>query len=617
MESSHISITSKRFGILLLGIIVVFVSLCSYRISQFMTADENYWLYERIPAYYQAWGNWKLPNTMINDKPGVTLALVAAPAIAIYPDPYAIMVKDKGFGGGGGERFDVVIFENALLAFRLPIVLFTALCLGLIALALRVLAGPAFSLLATLGIATLPFIVGMSRIMNPDSLLWSTGTVTLLALLAWGQTHARSWLLVGIVATSLALLSKYTAVFVVVLALGALVVQTLALGTPWKGLARTITAWLTGTVLLCAALLPALIVRPQKLLDTFGQFEFHKHLGILGVGVVLTLIGTLLWRRYGTTPLAAQILLWTTRLSTTTLAIGIITAYTLRIAYPQWPMWALPLDLKDISDAVRYGLHLAPWQSLVWNASALLYTLPLVWLIPILLSPIALWRKNTTKNIQLLALVSSTGILGYFAMLTLMGVAASPRYIVFLYPLSVILAGTVYAVLWGLVPKQKFIAYSIPTILLVLILWPAISSLPYTYSYQNALTPAGTSTSSHWGLGGYEAASYLNTLPNAKSLQIWSDYDGVCEFAVGHCVTNYTYDQNTFNPDYYVLSKRGEERYMGRSKRFERRSGLRAYLYYHRTPTYQYCLADNMSNCVSIYRVDAADRLVKKDEVQP
>lgn len=616
MESNRTTITSRQFGTLLLCIVVLFVSLCSYRLGQFMTADENYWLYERIPAYYQAWDNWKLHKTMINDKPGVTLALVTAPAMALYPDPYTTVVRDKSFGGGG-ERFDVAIIANALLAFRLPIVLFAALCLGLIALALRALAGPTFSLLATLGIATLPFIVGMSRIMNPDALLWSTGAVALLALLAWGQTHARSWLLVGIAATSLALLSKYTAVFVIILTLGALVAQALALGTPWKDFVKTVAVWLTGTALLCAALLPALIVRPQKLLDTFGQFELHKHLGVLGVVVLLTVIGTLLWRRHGNTSLAAQILLWTTRLSTTTLVIGIITAYALRIAYPQWPMWALPLDLKELSDAVRYGIQLDPWQSLVWNASALLYTLPLVWFIPILISPITLWGEGTAKNIRLLALVSSTGILGYFAMLTLLGVAASPRYIVFVYPLSVILASSVYVALYRSVSEQKYLSRGITIALALLVLWPTISSLPHTYSYQNALTPAGTSTSSHWGLGGYEAANYLNTLPDTKDLQIWSDYDGVCEFAEGQCLTNYTYDQNTFNPDYYVLSKRGEERYMGRSTRFERRSGLRAYRYYSQTPAYQYCLDSNPSNCVRVYRVEAADRIIKPDTAQP
>ena len=616
MESNRTTITSRQFGTLLLCIIVLFVSLCSYRLGQFMTADENYWLYERIPAYYHAWDNWKLHKTLINDKPGVTLALVAAPAMALYPDPYQFVVHDPGLGGGG-ERYDSAALERVLLAFRLPLVLFGALCLVLIALALRTLVGSGASLIMTLGIATMPFVVGMSRIMNPDTLLWSTSTVALLALLAWGQTGAWRWLLVGIAATSLALLSKYTAVFVIILAFGALVTQALLSGTSLWTWTRGVVLWLVGTAILSILLLPALFVRPQKLFDIFGQFELHRYIPLLGFGVLLTLIIVLLWHRYGNTSLAAQILLWTTRLSTTTLAIGIITAYTLRVAYPQWPMWALPLDLKDLSDAVRYGLHLAPWQSLVWNASALLYTLPLVWLVPILLSPIALWGKGATKNIRLLALVSSIGILGYFAMLTLMGVAASPRYIVFAYPLSVMLASSVYVALWRNVSEQKYLSHGIAIALILLILWPVTSSLPHTYSYQNALTPAGTSTSSHWGLGGYEAANYLNTLPNTKDLQIWSDYDGVCEFTQGHCITNYTYDQNTFNPDYYVLSKRGEERYMGRSLRFERLSGLRAYRYYSKVPAYQYCLDSNPSNCVRVYQVDAADRIIKPDTTQP
>jgi 4-amino-4-deoxy-L-arabinose transferase-like glycosyltransferase len=617
MESNRTTITSRQFDTLLLCIVVLFVSLCSYRLGQFMTADENYWLYERIPAYYHAWDSWKLHKTLINDKPGVTLALVAAPAMALYPDPYQFVVHDPGLGGGG-ERYDSAALERVLLAFRLPLVLFGALCLVLIALALRTLVGSGTSLIMTLGIATMPFVVGISRIMNPDTLLWSTSTVALLALLAWGQTGAWRWLLVGIAATSLALLSKYTAVFVIILAFGALVTQALLSGTSLWTWTRGVVLWLVGTATLSALLLPALFVRPQKLFDIFGQFELHRYIPLLGFGVLLTLIIVLLWRRYGTTTLARQLILWSARVSTIILSVGIVVAYALRAFYPQWPMWVLPLDLKDFIDTVNYnGLYLAPWQTLAWNASALLYTLPLGWLMPLVFSPFFIWRNTVPRNIQLLVLVSSVGILSYFAMLTLMGVAASPRYIVFVYPLSVLLAGATHFMLWQRLAKYAQASHASILLLLGCILWPGLSMLPHTYSYQNPLTPAGTSTSSHWGLGGYEAAHYLNSLPNTKDLQIWSDYDGVCEFIEGHCVTNYTYDQNIFNPDYYVLSKRGEERYMGRSLRFERLSGLRAYRYYSKVPAYQYCLDSNPSNCVRVYPVDAADRIIKPDTTQP
>ncbi|QQR78656.1 MAG: hypothetical protein IPJ68_06335 [Candidatus Moraniibacteriota bacterium] len=32
--------------------------------------------YERVPKYWNAWGDWELRKTFINDKPGVSLALI-------------------------------------------------------------------------------------------------------------------------------------------------------------------------------------------------------------------------------------------------------------------------------------------------------------------------------------------------------------------------------------------------------------------------------------------------------------------------------------------------------------------------------------------------------------
>ncbi len=68
---------------LILGLYALFGSL---HLAQFLTADEHYWLYERVPKYWNAWGDGELRKTFINDKPGVTLALVTGPALLCSPD---------------------------------------------------------------------------------------------------------------------------------------------------------------------------------------------------------------------------------------------------------------------------------------------------------------------------------------------------------------------------------------------------------------------------------------------------------------------------------------------------------------------------------------------------
>ena len=57
------------------------------------------------------------------------------------------------------------------------------------------------------------------------------------------------------------------------------------------------------------------------------------------------------------------------------------------------------------------------------------------------------------------------------------------------------------------------------------------------------------------GEGSYEAAQYLNSLPNADELHTWSDKQGVCTFFIGTCHTSLNkkfFEQNEF--DYFVVS---------------------------------------------------------------
>ncbi len=57
------------------------------------------------------------------------------------------------------------------------------------------------------------------------------------------------------------------------------------------------------------------------------------------------------------------------------------------------------------------------------------------------------------------------------------------------------------------------------------------------------------------GDGSYEAAEYLNTLPNAQGLRVWSDKGAVCAVFVGDC--SVSFNKKRFEadiPDYLVLS---------------------------------------------------------------
>ena len=128
---------------------------------------------------------------------------------------------------------------------------------------------------------------------------------------------------------------------------------------------------------------------------------------------------------------------------------------------------------------------------------------------------------------------------------------------------------------------------------------------PFYFNYTNLLLPQKIIINDAWGYGGYEAAQYLNTLPNAKNSAIWSDYYGVCEFFVGRCLTAYTFDKEKIKPDYYVLTRRGGIRYMSKYDNWEMKSGLTAYKYYNvSNPDWQLFIGNHPGNFIKVIKVE-------------
>ena len=61
------------------------------------------------------------------------------------------------------------------------------------------------------------------------------------------------------------------------------------------------------------------------------------------------------------------------------------------------------------------------------------------------------------------------------------------------------------------------------------------------------------------GDGSYEAAIYLNNLPDAEKLVAWTDKRGVCAFFVGTCRSGFDFEDME-KIDYFVVSSGRESR---------------------------------------------------------
>jgi hypothetical protein len=134
-----------------------------------------------------------------------------------------------------------------------------------------------------------------------------------------------------------------------------------------------------------------------------------------------------------------------------------------------------------------------------------------------------------------------------------------------LYPLFAFLSGIAIYELKGFLKiikiKSQLVLPAISLLILIfgfIALW---SSKPFYFNYTSDLLPKKFVITDAWGYGEYEAAQYLNRLPDAKNLIIWSDRNGICQFLLGKCISGYKIDLEKVKPDYFVLSKRGTVRY--------------------------------------------------------
>ncbi len=582
-----------------------------YHLSQFITADEHYWVSERIPEYWEAISSHKWKKTFINDKPGVSLALVSGIASALHPESITHCSENR-------DKFlvcDTKKTEALYLAFRLPILIVNGLLLFFLFFVIRKLTNDWIALWTTTLTALSPILLGISQMVNPDSLLWSFGTAGLFSFFAWLSSREQKFLFFTTLFTGLALLSKYTALILLPFYLLLLL---------WRFLSQKNTAPLTemvavlkkdfflfilvtcSTLALLVFFLPALII-DSKYLDSFLLLlPKNQWLLSLSGGLFLLLSIDIILLRCRILLTLRQKLFHFHRLHVllplifTTLFLLLLGA---RYFFPTWNIFALiPFDIKDLSDARYYTTVPNFFEAFLLEWNPLIFSLTPITLLGFFLLLYTLFRKTPPYFFVVGTILSFT--LLYTVLLIFANVLSTPRYSILLYPIFALLASLGY---WY-VSEQLPWRYNKQLFTLCLFVGSLLSLnaiKPFYFNYTNFLLPKVNLINDAWGYGGYEAAKYLNSLPDAEHLTVWVDYYGVCEFFVGKCLSAYTFDPVVVSPDYYVLTRRGEIRYRSRAARWEEKSGLTAYRYYSQPhPAWQLIIGERPGNFIKVVRVE-------------
>ncbi|EKE11937.1 MAG: hypothetical protein ACD_14C00064G0002 [uncultured bacterium] len=555
-----------------------------FHLGKFETTDEHLWKYGRIKQYWQAIEEKNWEKTYINDKPGVTVALVSGFGLLSYPDPEKMQLAAISENDPKGifEKYDTTQIEKINIAFRLPILIFMTLCLFLFfALARKTFDSSWIALFSTMLVAFNPILLGMSQIINPDTFFWIFGGLSALAYLALINTKKKKFILICGALTGLALLSKYTAfmlfLFYALAAASKIIFQKpeVAQKTDWKYLwknLRDIAAIFLISIFTFSVLLPAVFVKPEYLFKGISQFITTKNFILLSlIAIAFVLLAAYkrnLAGKFASILAAKKHIFIATicALFSFLIIISMINVWTgqklarvdaLRdAAYANEPK---EFNFKPLIDKKNDNVIKKNAELFLMESYPFVFSLsPLLIFLIFFVSAKSFTKKISDENATILFPILSFSLL-YFASTIFAGIVTNVRYSILLYPLFAILGAVTIAEIANNLSIPKKITFAISALIILIFGIISLWSLrPFYFSYSNSLLPKEFSIHDSWGHGSYEAAQYLNSLSDAENKIIWSNSDTVCRFFVGKCLRSRKINLDIATPDYFVISKRGE-----------------------------------------------------------
>lgn len=569
---------------LLLISVLTFFFFGLYHLGKFETTDEYLWKYTRIPQYWDALKSQDWGKTYINDKPGVSVALFSGLGLLSEPDPRSHRLMNSEITKNNTfSVYDTARSEKINLALRLPILILNALFLFFFFwIVLKITRNKWLALLFIIFLSFSPVILGISQIINPDAFLWTFSAASLFSYLALLEKKEKKFLALSGVFMGLALLSKYTAnilfpfyIFLLFFKYIFEQKEILARESAKKYFSREIVnffAIAAISVLTFSIFLPAVFIKPVIL--------YKNTLGFSGFKLVIwPMLAAILFILFDALTLGSKMTNFLTNsvfknklLLTRLVCLALLLIFAFIIINSLLDQKIIPFeDYRDkIYSSGKGGfgklLKKEPFiprisQKWLLEFHPLVFSIPFVPLVLIFF----LWAKTALgKNKKHLFYIFSFSL---FIPLFLTGaylskVETNVRYSLMLYPLIFFLATLSFSEFQTLAEKLKFSSQKIFLLGVAIALAAGFVSLwkakPHYFTYSNFLLPEKFYVSDAWGYGSYEAAAYLNSLPNAKNLTIWSNRSGICQFFIGHCIKSQSINLEKAVPDYFVLTRRGE-----------------------------------------------------------
>lgn len=563
--------SQKKSTLAILTLLVVInLGFGTYRIAQFAAVDEALWTFGgRISKYWTNIVDHDWNGTKVSDKPGVTVSIISGTGLLFETPKNYKSIKLEG--ETGHPKNDI---QKLNFALRFPILLFTALMLPIFYFFLERLFGERKALISTLFIGTSPILLGMARIINPDSLLWVFAPLSLLSYFIFLKRKYLAYLCWAGIFLGLALLTKYVANILFIFFFGLIFLEYILTDKEERRSIDFVTyikrSFLHYIILTFVALAlfytiyPAVWVKPTRLLDATLLSQAFESTWPIFIGIISfvfidqwtlkntitrAILDTLADKKHWIIGVISSIFL-------TSVIFSLVNTLTGMHWYDFMEILASPKSAYAFTGFI--GIFLGNFYPLLFGIH------PIAFFALVIFTLFLIRNATSTSYTYRSGLYLIAFILLYYLGTTINHVATISRYQIMLFPTALILGGIAIATALELLLK-KFprIPFNAVAFMILIATTSSLAlSVPLYSGYASVLLPNRYHTDiKDMGDGSYEAATFLNQLPDAKNITIWSDKNGVCTFFVGNCYTSFNYNSlKEKDIDYVVVSSGRQSR---------------------------------------------------------
>lgn len=533
------------------------------RLSNFSGVDEPYWSYERVPDFWNAIKKMQWKKTNLCDKPGITIAAVSGMGLP-FVDGSPKELKKLRYEPKTPEQLNQI--KDLYFYLRLPVFLFTLAILPLLYFMIKKLLGRNTARFAIIFIGFSPILLGISLIINADAMLWIMTALSTLSLFVFLKDNQRKFLLLSGFFLGLSVIDKYVAnvlfvYFFLIFLLEYLLHahKEIEIGHYLKKSFFNYSILFATAIATAFVFFPATWVKFSALINATIGNEVFSSTWPLFVGIIGLLAADIFAFKtkfskiiFGFFTKYRNILIKTSAaIFLTSIAVTFLHVYAKVNFFDIYGLVSSPKGIGSGNIAYKYsGAVLADIYSLIFSIS------PLV-LCSILFAVYSLLSKKEISRKSITATYIIIFILIFYLGNAVNDVIATVRYQIMVYPLAFVLAATGMSWFLEIEKIKKYLFLPIAYAITILILFAGLFfTKPNFLAYASEILPNNFIVNlKGMGEGSYEAANYLNSLPNAQKMIIWADKGAVCERFVGKCFIDFkktTFADNKI--DYFVLS---------------------------------------------------------------